>query len=252
MENKGAGNAIWRNPSIFPALTPSTVDIWRINLSGDTRHLHRSLAILDETEVARSQLFRMPLDRDRFVIGRATLRRLISAYTGITARTISFRYNSYGKPLLSDEGSRLRFNTSHSSTTIVHAFTLDTPLGVDVESIRPEMAGTGIADTLFAPEEAAALRALPADRALAGFFACWTRKEAYLKGRGWGLGYPLDAFVVSVAAEGPARLLAGEGASAWRLYDLEVGPGLAGCLAVEGTGHLLRFWEFDLDAEMAG
>jgi 4'-phosphopantetheinyl transferase len=248
METSREEKPIWQKPPGLLALSPLVVDIWRIKVSGEVGHLARLQALLDEAEAARARQFRMPPDHDRFVVGRGTLRYLISAYTGINPRAVLFRYNPYGKPFLSAEDSRLRFNTSHSGTSVVHAFTLDAPLGVDVEAIRPKIAREGIADTLFAPEEAAALRSLPPDRAVAGFFACWTRKEAYLKGRGWGLGYPLDAFVVSVAPEEPPRLLSGEGAASWRLYDVEAGPGLAGCLAVEGTQHQLRFWDFDLDS----
>ncbi len=51
------------------------------------------------------------------------------------------------------------------------------------------------------------LEDLPPQQQVDGFFNCWTRKEAYVKARGDGLGCPLDQFSVSLAPGEPARLL---------------------------------------------
>uniref|UniRef100_UPI0015F0A0DF 4'-phosphopantetheinyl transferase superfamily protein n=1 Tax=Streptomyces phytophilus TaxID=722715 RepID=UPI0015F0A0DF len=58
----------------------------------------------------------------------------------------------------------------------------------------------------------------------AAFTRLWTRKEAYLKGLGVGLGRALDADDVSTAVPG------------WHLVDLAPGTGHAGALAVECAG----------------
>ena len=51
----------------------------------------------------------------------------------------------------------------------------------------------------------AALGALPAAQRLAGFYTCWTRKEAYVKAIGEGIGAPLERFAVSLGPEEEAR-----------------------------------------------
>jgi 4'-phosphopantetheinyl transferase len=72
---------------------------------------------------------------------------------------------------------------------------------------------------------------------LAAFFACWTRKEAYLKALGDGLAVPLDQFSVSVAPGEPARLLGVAGkpgeAARWSMLELRPSPGYVAALVVE-------------------
>jgi 4'-phosphopantetheinyl transferase len=56
-----------------------------------------------------------------------------------------------------------------------------------------------IADQHFSVEERMELRSLPPAEQRAGFFRCWTRKEAVIKVHGDGLAYPLDSFDVDLA-----------------------------------------------------
>jgi 4'-phosphopantetheinyl transferase len=89
------------------------------------------------------------------------------------------------------------------------------------------------------------LRAVPAPARTTAFFTCWTRKEAYVKARGEGLGHPLDRFAVSLAPEGPVRLSPaggadGEETARWSLAGLRQEPGFVAALAVEGHGW--RLW----------
>ena len=71
------------------------------------------------------------------------------------------------------------------------------------------------------------------------FFACWTRKEAYIKGRGGGLSIPLDSFEVSVIPGEPVVLYdpvtARIPSQQWNLYEVQPGEGFSAALAVEGA-----------------
>jgi 4'-phosphopantetheinyl transferase len=88
------------------------------------------------------------------------------------------------------------------------------------------------------------------------FFAGWTRKEAYLKGLGEGLGYPLAGFDVSLAPGAAAALLASridaDAPRRWFLCDLAVEPGYAAALAVErrGSGVIVHRRDFDRDIRL--
>ena len=80
------------------------------------------------------------------------------------------------------------------------------------------------------------------------FFACWTRKEAYLKARGDGLSLPLDQFDVSLMPGEPAVLLSTkwdpQEASRWSLQELRPDLGYAAALAVEGHYWQFKCWQW--------
>ena len=97
---------------------------------------------------------------------------------------MSFDYGPLGKPVLSGAGLP-SFNLSHSEDLAVLAVTDGAPVGIDLERIRPVV--DGFAKHAFAPEEQAALQALPSHSVEAAVFACWTRREAYVKATGAGL-----------------------------------------------------------------
>lgn len=100
---------------------------------------------------------------------------------------------SGGKPFL-PERPDVHFNISHSGRWVVMAYG-KSPVGVDVEQIRPDTDIQKLAGRFFAPEEEAYVRAVPwesRDR----FFEVWTGKESYLKYLGTGLKADLRSFSV--------------------------------------------------------
>jgi 4'-phosphopantetheinyl transferase len=116
-----------------------------------------------------------------------------------------------------------------------------------VEAIRPDFATDEVARRFFAPAEVAALEALPPGERVEAFFACWTRKEAYIKARGTGIALGLDRFEVSLAPNGPAALLVTRdepaAAERWRLVALAPGEGYAGALVTDGPARVDR-WQW--------
>lgn len=96
-----------------------------------------------------------------------------------------------GKPFLAGFDN-VHFNLSHSGTYAVCAFD-ETPVGIDIERIRPVKAG--ITERFFSVQEQQFSDACSKDKAKA-FFAVWTRKEAFLKAVGKGLRMDLGSFSV--------------------------------------------------------
>ena len=109
-------------------------------------------------------------------------------------------------------------------------------LGVDVELIRDFSDMDAVAQHTFSRQEYLTFSNLPASQRPIGFFNCWTRKEAYVKALGAGLGYPLNSFDVTLEPEIPAQVMCSRGADAsgkyWELYSFEAAPNHVACIAM--------------------
>jgi len=240
----------WAPPPEHLVATTAEVHVWRSSLALPivrVRDLERTLAT---DERARADRFVREKDRDRFIVGRGVLRTILARYLGGDPRQQRFDYSEFGKPILStDLGlSHMRFNVSHTDQMALYAITSGREIGIDIERIRSDLETKNIAERFFSRQEIATLRGLPSESRLEAFFACWTRKEAYLKARGNGLSLPLDGFDVSLAPGHPAALLDvhhdSKEASRWSLRELFPGPDHVAALAVEGHDWCLKCWQW--------
>ena len=125
------------------------------------------------------------------------------------------------------------FSLSHSRDHALVAIDPEGDIGCDIEWRDPTLASPEIAHRFFAAAEIAALKALPAPLWLDAFFACWSRKEAYVKALGLGLSYPLDAFDVEVDPRAPASF--GRALPGWRLHAFELLPGLHAAIVTQSA-----------------
>jgi 4'-phosphopantetheinyl transferase len=127
----------------------------------------------------------------------------------------------------------------------LYAISCNREVGIDIEQIEPKWAVWEIAEKFFTSNETAALRSLPANLLLEGFFNCWTRKEAYVKARGTGLQTALDSFEVSLAPAEQATFIS-EGESGWSLKALPIDRGYVAAIAVEGHDWRPRFLKWQI------
>jgi len=235
--------------SAHPVLSRNDAHIWCATLDRAAYNVWQMTDILSQDERMRAARFHFERDRRRFIIGRGTLRMLLSLYLDMEPDQLKFHYGTYGKPYLDQAGdSAIKFNLAHSQELAVYAVTLGREIGIDVEYIKhiPEM--EDIAARFFSKRENAVLKSLPTDQKQDAFYNCWTRKEAYIKAIGEGLSHPLDQFDVSLTPGEPARLLRVEGdmeeVSRWQLKALTPAPGYVAALAVEGHGWRLQSWQW--------
>jgi 4'-phosphopantetheinyl transferase len=241
---------MWSLPPPNPVLSISDVHVWRVSVGQAAYHLAWLARTLSAEEQARAARFHFERDRARSIVSQGVLRLILSHYLNIAPDRLQFRTGSYGKPALAESqgGDMLRFNSSHSQGLVLYALARGREIGVDLEYIRPLPDLEPIAERFFSAGEVAALRALPPGQRVEAFFACWTRKEAYLKAIGEGLLRPLDQFQVSLTPGEPARLLHVEGdpqePARWSLQALTPAPGYIGALAVEGDGWRLARWQW--------
>jgi 4'-phosphopantetheinyl transferase len=224
--------ALWRLPDLG-------VDVWTISLPAWSALSAPFRPLLSPEEQSHAGRFRRRSDGARYVSAHGALRIILAHYTDIDPRRFLFVLGPHGKPAI-DRRLKLpdfRFNLSHSGDKAVIAVTLGREVGIDIERIEPSRADIAIAERFFSPREIAALLDLPEKDREHGFFACWTRKEAYIKGRGDGLSVPLSDFDVSLALDEPPALLGSRidpsDPRRWRLYDVPVEEGYVASLAAE-------------------
>jgi 4'-phosphopantetheinyl transferase len=241
----------WRRPCGALALPADEVHVWLASLdSAEKADLARFEGILGAEEHARAARYRFPRDRERFVVRRGILRQVLAGYVDDDPGALRFTSSAHGKPALERNGdSELpAFNLSDSHGLALYAIARHRTLGVDLERVDPTSSRGEIAERFFSRREAETLRVLPKETQPWAFFACWTRKEAYLKARGEGLSLPLHQFEVSVAPDEPAVLLSTAQGSAetcrWSLNELPPIPGYAAALCVEGHDWQLRCWRW--------
>jgi 4'-phosphopantetheinyl transferase len=174
--------------------------------------------VLPEDERRRAAAFAFDRDRRRFIAARARLRQLLGERLGAAPASVELVYRANGKPELAPGHWRdLRFNVAHSGELAVYAFADGAEVGIDVEALREFEDADAIAARVFSPGEHQAYRAF-------GFFYCWTRKEAYLKALGLGLGEDLRALDTSRLPRG------------WRVESFAPVPGFVAALAVRERG----------------
>ncbi len=212
--------------------------IWKAHLNLSDEEVNNLIPLLSEDEVERAEKYYFPLPRNHFVAVRGILRLILAQYLSITPNKIKFKYNEYGKPMLSDEKHGLNFNISHSGDKALFAFSLNRSIGIDLEKIRSDIEINNIMEKFFSPYENNKLLSLPADQQLKAFFKCWTRKEAFIKAVGKGLSIPLDSFEVSFLSNESPRILTvrnnPEEIFRWSLFDLSSDEQFCSAVAVEG------------------
>ena len=195
--------------------------------------------MLSPEEQVRARRFHAERHRRRFVVAHGALRQILGTYLERQPETLAFAAGPNGKPSLAgDEPGRrrLEFNLSHSGDLALVAVAWDRPVGVDLEEWERDMNHLELAERFFSPAERESLRALAAsaDDLVRGFFAAWSRKEAYLKASGHGVTRGLHHFDVTLTPHEPARLLAdrrdAEALERWRMVALPPAPGFSGAL----------------------
>ncbi len=185
-------------------LRDNTAEIWVLDLAGCHEEVQRASVLLSADERERAARFHFPADRDRFILARAGLRRILAGYHDVAPAAIAFEYSSYGKPSLRKPQSEIQFNTSHAADKALVACSRGMEIGVDIEDISRKLEPEDLARRFFSPQESEKLDALPADLRHLAFLRCWTCKEAYVKAVGKGLSLGLDQFDVSAVLANPA------------------------------------------------
>jgi 4'-phosphopantetheinyl transferase len=227
----------WTRPEARLRLQAGELHTWLIALDRDQHELLDLRCLLSTQERERADRFHFERDRRRYIAGRGTLRQLLARYTRRPAEPLQFAYGRKGKPSL--PGSAFQFNLSHSGGMAVLAVTQGRAVGIDIEHLRAVAGWQEVMKCCFSTKEQAAILDLPESEQQAAFLTCWTRKEAYVKATGDGLGIPLDRFSVDVEPGSEPALLEvldlPSEAARWRFANLPVADGYIGVVAHDGA-----------------
>lgn len=218
--------------SAWPTLDRGEVHVWHAKLADLEPGLD---ATLSPDERARCGSVRDRSQGLRFGRGRGFLRAVLGRYLDRDPAELRLAYGWRGKPELASGG--LHFNLSHSDGLLLLAVSRDHLVGADVERIRPVTDLERLAARFFSEAENLALASVPASARPELFFRCWSRKEAYLKALGCGLGVPLAQVDAGLAGEeGPASLVVhgspGESAR-WSLFGVRPDRDYCGAVVAE-------------------
>jgi 4'-phosphopantetheinyl transferase len=164
-------------------LPRGSVDVWTLSL--DRIVGEADWNILESSECARANRFRKQTDRNRYVVCRSALRRILGNYIDCAPECLVFEYGKNGKPSL--VGEPLHFNVSHADGKCLIAATDAAPVGVDLEPETRALSVSEFAKTLCSPSEHAYILALPTADQGRELLRIWVAKEAFLKSLGEGL-----------------------------------------------------------------
>lgn len=169
----------------------------RIYLARPAREVAALHALLDPVEQKRATRFRAVRDRNRFLVARATLRRVLAQYTGVEPQSVKLIVRPGGKPIVAGGGmsGALHFNLSHCGDLALCAIA-DREVGVDVEQLKHHDDVERVARHFFSDDEARMLGSLQGIDRTRFFFRTWVRKEAYIKATGEGLARDTTTFTV--------------------------------------------------------
>lgn len=237
----------WETPPENVSLNLEEVHIWGVSLEQSDECLTAFRATLSEDEHARAARFKFERHQRRFIASQGYLRYILGQYLQQPPNLLEFGRTERGKPFLNAlNAKKLKFNVSHSHELAVYAIMQKHEIGIDVEYLRPMPDAEQIATRFFSPHEQNALLALPPEQRVRAFFACWTRKEAFIKAIGEGLYHPLDQFSVSIALDEPARLIQIAtnplGTRSWTLHAFTPAPGYVAALAVRNPVTDIKYW----------
>ncbi|MER5208673.1 4'-phosphopantetheinyl transferase superfamily protein [Streptomyces sp. NPDC002825] len=223
-----------------PALLAGELDVWSLRPPRtEDGPVAMAAGELDEDERGRADAFVRPPDRLQYVAAHIALRRLLAAYTGVAPGRVrlgrnpaSGRGGRRGRPVMLDAPVPLQFSLSHSHGLVLLGVAA-TPVGVDVQRV-PSPVTAALCLPKLHPAEREELAWLTDEERPSAFGRLWTRKEAYLKGLGTGLGRSPAADYLGERREGavPAR------PPGWIVRNVPTVPGHVAAAALRAeAGH---------------
>lgn len=208
-------------PIILPG--QGEVHVWQINHNSPPNfRTATALRAISPAELEEMCRYFRKEDRDRFLMRKFRIRRIIAGYFSASPVDIQIHKTPTGKPLLYGFGDiihapRLEISISHSRDLTILAISTWAPIGIDIEYKDPSINPEDLFRFCCSKKEQEWFTKAP-DR-LSFFLRLWTAKEACLKLSGTGLSVdprniecwpgPSNSFTVEWrdGSFGPCRVL---------------------------------------------
>lgn len=249
--NSFADTTGWPPSSNTPPLADNEVHVWAAPLDIAPGVLEKFRATLSPDEQERAAKYKFEKHRNRYIVARAVLRKILGNYLHAEPAALRFDYSTNGKPSLTPDfaSTGIHFNLAHTDDLALIAVTRIGMIGIDVESVRPVKEMDALVARFFSAHESELFQNVAVDQKPAAFFNLWTRKEALLKATGEGITRSLSLVEVSFLPGEPARLLAISGdsteAAGWTLRELSPAPGYTGAVAIQAQNISVRCRKWD-------
>jgi 4'-phosphopantetheinyl transferase len=191
-----------------PVAVPSpdgTISLWWCSLA-PPREWRDLLAWLSPDECRRMERFGSATMRVRYLIGRASLRRLLGRALGVAPVDVALERGPRGRPQLGGQ-QHLDFNVSHTGDVALIAISREGRIGVDLERSDRAINSTGVARKFLTARERESFASWDPDAARRRILRLWTCKEALSKATGDALSAPMARLDIDV--EPALRLAAG-------------------------------------------
>lgn len=215
-------------------MNTDAIQIWHGNIVADNAHYQNYWRVLDAAEQAHAEKMKSGLLRKRYVEVHGRLRHILAQTLDESPEKIRISKTEHGKPYLADR-PELAFNLSHSENIMIIALGWNCRLGVDIECCKPRTSLAGLVDKCFAGEEIAYWQKLPEEQKTSGFYRFWTRKEAFVKATGRGIGLGLNRCVINPENQAEfLRVPADCGPpSTWHVQDIALGGSVCSALVAD-------------------
>lgn len=195
----------------FHALTsiqlhPGQLHIWFLTVK-ESSLIQEAWSFLYSEEVSRATELTKEKSKKYYIVSYGIRRKLLSHYLGISPDALIFQTNAHGKPSLNYNAMvqektsfstdiPVHFNISHSGEYAVFLFSLDSPVGIDIQQMYPSSYKEKIIKRMFHPDEQILFSTLTQEENTNLFYRFWTIREAFLKALGYGFSMPSDTFCI--------------------------------------------------------
>jgi 4'-phosphopantetheinyl transferase len=227
------------------------VDIWRVGLHQYSPALQALNALLCSDDRVRRDHFATIAQRNAFTVAHGATILILAAATGRDPRDLLIEHapcsgcgEPHGKPMLGGDASGVFFNIAHSSELALVAVSTE-EVGIDVED-QLSAADLEADECWLSQTESERLTWVSLAERQAELLRTWVRKEAYLKGDGTGLNTDPQTITLVRKHSGWGRSGGDELKCGWHVFDLDLGPGSVGALAIRHSRPMLEFrnWDF--------